>query len=317
MITLITEPSLYPWHNLIKGVKNIIKRIIGRSILAYSGHYAVMRSIHAGLKELEIPFNYNPKNPFCFYKHVHVFGNLKALRMAIILKKLGLIHRLTVGPNLVIVPSDNKLATSSAIDLYLVNSQWTYDCYIQDAPSLKDRIDIWPAGVDYNFWNIEKKQDANQILVYSKRPQEKLLEECVSFLKKENENVAILKYGNYTISQFKEYLASAKAVVCFVEQESQGIALFEIWASNTPTIVWNPGNFNYNMKNYACSSAPYLSSQTGAFFDDMESFKRLYKEGAFNPTLYQPNAWIKNNGTDKVSAEIFIDKTTNIKTNDK
>lgn len=309
MITLITEPSLYPWHNLIKGIKNIIKRIIGRPILAYSGHYAVMRSIHAGLKELGIPFNYNPKNLFCFYKHVHVFGNLKALRMAIVLKKIGLIHRLTVGPNLVTLPSDNKLATSSAIDLFLVNSQWTYDCYTQDAPSLKDRIAIWPAGIDYDFWNIEKKQDANQIIIYSKIKEQNFIKECVSFLEEKGENIEIVYYGSYTIAQLKRTLENAKAVVYFVNSESQGIALFEIWASNTPTIVWNPGNFNYNMKNYACSSAPYLSAQTGAFFEDIESFKRLYNEGAFNPNLYQPNEWIKDNGTDKVTAEIFMNKT--------
>jgi hypothetical protein len=317
MITLITEPSLYPWHNLIKGIKNIIKRIIGRPILAYSGHYAVMRSIHAGLKELEIPFNYNPKNPFCFYKHVHVFGNLKALRMAIILKKIGLINRLTVGPNLITLPSDNKLATRSAIDLFLVNSQWTFDLYIHDAPFLKNRIAIWPAGIDYDFWNIEKKQDANQIIIYSKMKEQNFIKECVSFLEEKGENIEIVYYGSYTIAQLKRTLENAKAVVYFVNSESQGIALFEIWASNTPTIVWNPGNFNYNMKNYACSSAPYLSTQTGAFFEDIESFKRLYNEGAFNPNLYQPNEWIKDNGTDKVSAEIFMNKTTNSKKNDK
>lgn len=310
MITLITEPSLYPWHNLIKGIKNIIKRIIGRPILAYSGHYAVMRSIHAGLKDLEIPFNYNPKNPFSFYKHVHVFGNLKALRMAVFLKKIGFIHRLTVGPNLVTAPSDNKLATSSAIDLFLVNSQWTYDCYIQDAPSLKDRIAIWPAGVDYNFWNIKKQQHSNQIVIYSKIKEQNFIKECVSFLEEKGENIEIVYYGSYTIAQLKRTLENAKAVVYFVNSESQGIALFEIWASNTPTIVWNPGNFNYNMKNYACSSAPYLSAQTGAFFGDIDSLKKMYKEGAFNPNLYQPREWIKKNGTDKLSATIFIEKVT-------
>jgi hypothetical protein len=94
-------------------------------------------------------------------------------------------------------------------------------------------------------------------------------------------------------------------VVYFVEQESQGIALFEIWASNTPTFVWNPGYWQYNMKNFRSSAAPYLTSKTGRFFRDKLEFEALIRDENIVSEC-TPRAWVLEHGTHKRAAEVFL-----------
>lgn len=309
MITIFTEPSLNPFFNLFKDFKNLVKKFIGRKILPYSGHYAVVRSILKGLDELGVNYNYNPRSKNEIGSHVHVLAGVTTLEMAIRLKKNQTILRLTAGPNIVISSNDNNgIVGSPEIDLYTVNSEWTKQAYIQDNPKLRNRIEHWHAGVDEKFWQIEKLENKTSeinFLLYLKRPIESMVSDCKILIEKYGYNWQEIKYGHYTIEELKEKLEETDIVLYFVEQESQGIAMFEIWATNTPTWHWDPGYWQYKMKNYKSSSAPYISIETGRKFRDEKEFEKLLNSDT-DLEQYNPCDWILNNATDKLAALNFL-----------
>jgi hypothetical protein len=229
--------------------------------------------------------------------------------MAIWLKRLKLIKRLTAGPNIVIsAAAYDGFIASKEIDLYTVNSEWTKNAYIQDNPKLKGKISFWYAGIDENYWKIEKQTssgDKLNFLFYLKRPVEILVSNCKNLIEQHGHNWQEIIYGNYTMDELKKKLKTTDIVIYFVEQESQGIAMFEIWATNTPTWHWDPEYWQYKMKNYKSSSAPYLTIDTGRKFRDEVEFDRLLNTD-IKMESYKPRDWIIGNATDKLSSLNFL-----------
>lgn len=311
-MTLFTEPSLYPWFQFYKFCKNTVKKLIGKPILPYSGHFAVMRSIITGLTENKTLFSYNPAIPKLSYQHVHVFANISALKMAIFLKRLKIIKYLSAGPNLVISSADEDgILASKYIDKVVLNSEWVKDAYLIDnCRLLAEKIVLWPAGIDEKYWDITKRKDPTKknFLFYVKRPEKQLLEICENIAAKYGIVVTKIFQGKYTLSELKEALSETDCVVYFVEQESQGIALLEIWATDTPTFVWNPGIWHYNLKNYKCSSAPYLTHHTGSFFKDETDFELLVSEFYQNQKKFSPREHTVKKFSDLVTAKDFLIK---------
>ena len=298
MITILTEPSSKWYFIIFKFVKNLVKKyIFKKEILKYSGHYAVVRSLLEGFDEIGHPYNYNPKLTADFASHVHVLASINALKLAIKLKKRGKIKRLTAGPNIVVSSSDfNGIIADVNIDFYLVNSEWTKQAYLIDNPKLINRINYFASGVDTFIWDIRRKKiDKLRLLFYNKKVKPQLIDECAAISKKYNAIVDFIYYGSYNTNQFKEKLSKSDFVVYFSPNESQGIAIFETWASDTPTIHWDTGYWNYNLKNYKSSSAPYLSNQTGQKFIDTIEFEALFTNNLMRSELYSPRKWILEN----------------------
>ncbi|HTB51215.1 MAG TPA: hypothetical protein VK718_00455 [Ferruginibacter sp.] len=312
MITILTAPSAKPGYKISSFLKRNIKRyLLNKPIPKYSGHFAVTRSLLEGLKKIDISYNYNPSKKSHYAAHVHVLAGVETLRYAIKLKRSGKIKRLTAGPNIVIAATDfSGLICSPEIDQYLVNSEWTKKAYLLDAPILENRINYFPSGVDAHFWNITKKSTGQlHLLFYNKRPDPVLFDQCISIAEKYNAHISVLNYGSYTLDNFKQKLQETDFVIYFVDQESQGIAMFEIWATDTPTMHWNPGYWIHQQKKYESSSAPYLSDQTGRFFSDAAEFENLFIEKKLTVALYSPKKWIQQNGTDEICAQKFLTAT--------
>ncbi|HUM50888.1 MAG TPA: hypothetical protein PK431_03695, partial [Chitinophagales bacterium] len=178
----------------------------------------------------------------------------------------------------------------------------------QENQALKNRVTIWHAGIEYEKWNIKKSLIENgspRFLFYLKRPECKLVQECQEILSENSLPYQIIEYGKYKLDELKSMLSENDIVIYFVEQESQGIALFEIWATDTPTFVWNPGYWQYQSKNFRSSSAPYLTNQTGYFFRDKLEFKKLIQDN-LDLSKYASKKWIVENGTDKAAATHFL-----------
>lgn len=227
MITILTEPSFSFWFQVKKKAKNFIKRyLLQREILPYSGHFGVVRSLIKGLEKNNQEYSYNPFRLSEHSTHIHVLANKKALRLAIRLKRKGKIKRLSAGPNIVISSADaGGVIASPEIDCYAVNSEWTKSFYLLDNPALEERIVIWPAGVDKDLWKTTKQETPKPVIVfYKKRPEHYIYEHCKTHALNMGYQVEELIYGSYSHPGFKELMTRAKAVVYFVEQESQGLA---------------------------------------------------------------------------------------------
>ena len=309
MITILTAPSTLISYKIQRKFRDFVRKYIFRKeLVKYHGHPAVVRSLLEGLKGINEKYIFNPKKGVQITDHVHVLGGLNALKYAIRLKNQGKIKRLTAGPNIVISSADHQgIIGSKEIDFYLVNSEWTKSAYLKDNPLLKNRIGIFASGVNINHWNINKAYANNKrILFYYKSSDENLYQHCKKIGSKFGYQVDEIIYGKYTHEELKKKLKSADLVVYFTEWESQGIALVEIWATDTPTLVWNPGIWSYNGNEYPCSSAPYLSIETGLFFKDKEEFTRIFKNKQIDIKNFSPKKWVKNNLTDELSATQFL-----------
>jgi hypothetical protein len=113
-------------------------------------------------------------------------------------------------------------------------------------------------------------------------------------------------YGNYKESKFNQYLQQTMFAIWFGETESQGIALLRCWANNVPTLVKKASFLAHDSNNYPASAAPYLSPDTGMFFDG---------EFPTAPEVMQILN-IAKNGTSRnwVSANLSLEKSAKILT---
>jgi glycosyltransferase involved in cell wall biosynthesis len=320
-ITILTESIK---NNLVEQIYKeliIIKRKLlrktnppsNRKIIISTGPDTVLKSLINGFNRLNVKYNLNPKKTQQMGDTVVVLSNIEALRQAIELKKNKKINKLLAGPNLVVLPSENKdLICSRYIDTYLVNSEWTKKMYIKDASELKNRIVIWPAGVDANCWKPGKKKK-EYVLVYIKSAPKNIVKNVINLLKKNNLMVKIIRYGEYKPDKYLRFLQKSKFAVFFSGSESQGIALFEAWSCNVPTLVWNKGDIIISLfekeKSVPASSAPYLTEKTGLFFKNTSEFKTALEKfrKKIEKYFFQPREYILQNFTDKLSAKNLLD----------
>ena len=95
--------------------------------------------------------------------------------------------------------------------------------------------------------------------------------------------------------------------------ESQGIAFAEAWSMNVPTFIhcvgsWkSPSGFSYDAE-----AAPYLSSETGAYFSDIPELLALLMAINAAELKYSPRAWVLNHMTDRVCAQALIEQIQQI-----
>lgn len=323
IITILTIPSKIDTklkYYSIVFLKNLLKKIFyyilpkkNRKItsLKYGGHYAVTRSIIEGFKKNNISYNYNPSKKN-ISDVIYVPGGIEALKYAIELKKQKKIKKLIAGPNIAVFPEEIiKINNYNQIDLFIQPSEWAIKWWKNIFPDFPIKLRTWYAGVNTDFWNVNKRKNIKKnIALYKKRVPEDLFMACKNYLEDNDFNVEIIYYGLYTINNYKKYLERNSCIVHFVDQESQGISLAEAWSTNTPTIVWNPGIFSINKKKYnGCSSSPYLTKDTGEFFKDINDFKNIFKN--WNPEKYNPRKWVIENMSDEVSTNKLIEIINN------
>jgi hypothetical protein len=275
----------------------------------YKGHFAVTRSLITGLINANFKFSYNPQKLQQITKTCLVLSGRESLKSAIYYKKVGVIQNIIAGPNIVVIPSEfNKLIAHQAVDLCIVPSQWVKDLYLKDEPSLFGRIEIWAAGVDCNFWDkkrgaIKKWRNFKKVLIYIKNIEETVISSYENLLYNLGYVVKKIYYGQYSQQEYLNSLNSVDVAIFFSKSESQGIALFEAWATDTPTLVWNYGEWvSPKGVTYKASSAPYLSNLTGSFFSDLDQFQKILNNFDEISLEYDPRKWVCQYFSDEKSA---------------
>jgi len=297
----------YPYEKI-----TVLTGPIGRSSSkGYGGHKAVTRSLIEGFKKLRVNFNYNPSSINDLGDVVVVLSNIGALKQAFKLRQEGRIKRLLAGPNLMIRATDHgRVLDAPHFDMYLVNSDWTWIAYQQDLPSLKNRIDIWPAGIDPEYWKPipqKNKNDNKNVLVYVKMQGKSLQKPVEDILKKYDWNPISLVYGKYDHTQFRQALSKSRFSVFLSRHESQGLALAESWAMDVPTLPWNIKFLNAHGRKYNPSSAcPFLSNMTGEDWANLEEFEAIIKNIESKLQNFSPREWVLENMTDEACANILL-----------
>lgn len=238
-ITILTKPpksfsNLFSFY-LINWIKNLAKKILG---LPKYEPQAVLRSLIRGFDILGVDYQLNPKSKN-ISDIVCVISRVDSLKWAIKEKKRGKIKKIIDGPNIVITPEDaGGILLNETIDLIIVPSQWVKDFYASFQKGFDKKIRVWPAGVEICS---ESKERRNGCLIYKKNVDKNLFKFIVKYLKSQNIDYKVIRYGRYKKERYFEMLKKIKFMIFFSESESQGLALQEAWIRNTPSLVWDRG----------------------------------------------------------------------------
>lgn len=321
-ITILTDPMPWGRELIFEGMKRIALTI--RDIFIkkkrnyynhgnYRGHFAVTRSLVEGLRKVNAKFNYNPIYPWQMANTVIVLAGNRTLRQAILFKQKGKIKKLFAGPNIVVFSSDyDSILAAKEVDAAITPSDWVVEMYLEDNPSLKNRIFPWPAGVDTNYWRPDPTIKRDQILIFEKQNIGPVgpITPYVDYLFSLGWKVEVIQYGTYTHSQYLRMLQRSCMMVGFVVSESQGLAWAEAWSADVPTLILNKTSNIYRGRRYNNSSAPYLFPQNGLFFDDFEDFKTKFTYWEIHRDQFSARAWTLENMSDEVCAAQLYKKIT-------
>lgn len=303
-LVIIDKPPSLNFFSL-ENAKNIGRFVFKKT----RGPQAVIESLKQGLQELGVDFRYNPKiGEIKNEDTVYVTGSLNALRQMIELKEKNKIKKLVAGPTLVVTPDDaSGIIKNKNIDIYLVPSQWTKDFYASfGSNDFNQKLKIWPAGVALPKAIGEKKN--NSCLVYVKTSPPELLKKAVDYLRKNNFEYNIIRYGRYRKKDYLALLEKASFMVYLQNVESQGIALLEAWAYNVPTLVWDAGDYVFSKINKVIPgpvSAPYLTEHCGLYFTE-ENLTEKFDYFLSQQSEFDPRDYVESKFSNKICAQNFI-----------
>lgn len=315
-LTILTRPTMVP-----PVVKN-----------KYGGHKAVTRSLVEGLEKIGFTdFNYGPEDENEIADQVHVLAGVNTLQYALELKKKGKIKTLTAGPIIVVFPYEHDaIITNPEIDKYLTPSDWNRRLFIEMAPSIKDRIFSWPAGVDTEYFKPDEGIARNNtVVVYHKFESDQFRYRVCCELRKRGFSPVVFKYGGgsesfyrsngssqkierYDMDEFKTALKRACFAVVISDTESQGIALAEMWSMDVPTICFDPHYYMWEWEGRLIerdgdvSSCPYLSEQTGMRFSSFEELGHILDVLSVDNKRFSPRKWVLANMSDEECAKNFL-----------
>lgn len=326
-ISILQKPGAFIFKGCIRYyAKKIIRGVLG----IQRGPDVVLRSLIRGLKLTNVEFNVNPNSRHT-HRIVHVTSNPVALTWAIKQKKLGKIDKLIAGPNISILPTDDKsVLLDPSIDIVLVPSEWIKEGFSQCSATLKHKLRVWPSGVEIPDRpdNTNGAQEQN-FIIFKKEFSDEKFEAIKTKLNLAKIKYTVLEYGKFKQRDYFKLLESASGMIYLQKAESQGVALQEAWARNVPTLVWDSKTYTYsnNSNNSNTSnvtgtnitvsgkvSAPYLTEQSGLFFDSVEDFDGKFKEFSdrIKNRQFSARAYCIERLSDKASVDMYLDYISKI-----
>ena len=118
-----------------------------------------------------------------------------------------------------------------------------------------------------------------------------------------------MSYGRYERERYFNLLAEVEFVICLSESESQGLAMFEAWVRDVPTLIWNRGywqGYGYKWKDEKISS-PYLIDDCGMFFEDESEFKKKLSIFLSKISQFVSRKYAITNFNDEVVARKYLE----------
>jgi hypothetical protein len=216
--------------------------------------------------------------------------------------------RLILGPNLEIHnPYVRELLDSHENSSYLVPSDWVRNYCIEILGISPKKVLVWAAGIKTSEWSAGVKNDRHA-LIYVKGPYGELAQQVSQKLSRLGFKTTILVYGAYRQNQYKSLLKRSQFVVFLNETESQGLAHFQSWSMNVPTLILSRVEYTdpkIQSQVVSASSSPYLTSSTGMFFESTDINNSL---NLFINRLdeFNPRNWVLENYDAEITSSRFL-----------
>lgn len=228
-------------------------------------------------------------------------------------------RKLFIGPNIASEnPKLSKLVLRSQFSKVIVPSWSMREILLErQLGYLPSQILIWFAGVNHEYWKPDEKVNKDLILVYQKGPESEYRVKAVeTTLKKLNLPFVTIKYGQYRQRHYLSLLNESKFVIWVGHTETQGIAQFQAWSMNTPTLVSGLPKKRLNERDgFLASASPYLSKSTGLLAQGEQPSGEEILQMNKSLDSFSPRLWVRENATQELAVEklvkIFHDELTN------
>lgn len=275
--------------------KEFWKWVARRVTRKYSGPNAVEDSLLRGLHELNIPCRRNVKPRTG--DTVIVLSGVIALHEAIHLKQKGVLRKLIAGPNVVAHPNDfDALIQSKFIDYILVPAQWVADFWAGEAPTIANKVVVWPSGVRVASASLRNGLP----IIYNKLGDNDLVSEIKEII---GGDARFFNYGSFKHNEYITALTEAPYLIYLAQSESQGLALQEAWSHDVPTLInksteWQSESYVFKANQINC---PYLTPELGTVFEKTEDIPLLISKSAY----LHPKNYCDTNLSDHASAQLL------------
>lgn len=155
-------------------------------------------------------------------------------------------------------------------------------------PYCGDKLRAFPVGVDSAQWHLPKTAKTHDFLVYDKLRWYRdervpaIRDRLIASLEARGHSVTVLRYGAHPQDQFRQALATSRALLFLCEHETQGIAYQEALAAGVPVLAWDEGELvDPNLRHYApdlrVTSVPYFDERCGMTFT-LETFEQVSRQ---------------------------------------
>lgn len=297
-IHLLTSGSLLP-----SDPRNSLKRYLRRkSLIRSSGPDEVENSI-TKLKNRIVILDRHSKVPTDPVKLLILRDFLFQLPEN--WSKLHEDSRILIGPNIELTDLRNMNELKKFKNAkFLLPSKWPSQVIADHTKIDLQDMFVWPCGVDTEYWKPKGQTTKDNVLLYLKdTTQSQDLKRIAESLANQLIPTRIIRYGSYTNREYRKELLRATSLIYFGDTESQGLAQFQSWAMDVPTLVVRKQEFNFRGKTYNSTSSPYISAETGML--TMNSIISNYDLVDFRnkSKLMSPRKWIIENATLEKSFE--------------
>ncbi|WP_199120911.1 glycosyltransferase [Pedobacter sp. ASV28] len=311
------EQDNYRWFKYDQYPRKLIRRIL-RGKQRPGGQMMVAINLMKGLDKLGIPYRFNDyryarKNP---NELIGIIGK----DHLIFEKKFK--NPILFGASIGINPYSNPnfLKDFPNVMKILVPGNWLKEMF--DKKYEKDKINIWPVGIDTNIWNpfLKKKQPNVDFLIYDKIRWDhqtfeiEIINPIIEILNSRSLSYDVIRYGFYEPEQLKTKTSNCKAVIFLCEHETQGIAYQQILATGTPIFAWDRGGYWQDPAYYPdkikfqpVSSVPYWDDRCGKKFKDISEFNLHLDDFIANIHNYSPDQFIKEELTLEIASKKYFE----------
>ena len=215
LLTVLTTPIASAPRRAYQRLRGAVRPLVKPdvplpAVSPYPGHFALVRSVVDGLRQIDADFNFNPRSFAELGRIVYAPAN-EALRQAAALKRHEAIVHVVAGPVNALFPTEcNGILLMPEIDRLIVASEWVIDLYRDDAPQLVPKIRVCQAGVDTNYWRpTEPDQLRDRVIVYWKSGDERFCDEVEQVVARGGRAALRIRCGAYTHDEYRRALDRA------------------------------------------------------------------------------------------------------------
>ena len=203
-----------------------------------------------------------------------VYKDPRALRWALMAKASRRIGKILAGPMIVSLPTEaDSILMEEGVDAWLFFSSWYRDLFLREVSEAHPSY-VSFAGVDAEYWKPAPARDRFEVLIYRKTMETEIYPAVLGALERRSMPIRLIQYGSYEVDEYREALRSARAAIFISRTETQGLAMFEAWSTNVPTLHWDPGEMHYQGRVLpGASSCAYLSPACGRRFEGIEQME--------------------------------------------